>query len=100
MKKHTRNYLNAYYPNFGLDDFFFCEACLIKLGFSNRMVDVHHIDNKGMGGSKLKDDPAKSIGCCRYHHDIFHGLIKGEKISKDEQREIHQQFTKWQLGND
>jgi len=100
MKKHTLAYLNKYYPNFGPDDFIPCEACLILLGFSTKMVDVHHIENKGMGGSKLKDDTANLIGCCRYHHDIFHGLIKGEKISKYEQREIHQQFIKWQLGND
>ncbi len=99
MKKHTRDYLNEYYPNWGPDDFFPCEACLMILDFSNRIVDVHHIEGRGMGGSTQKDDTVNLLGCCRYHHDIFHGLIKGEKITKDEQRKIHRAFAKRMQGD-
>ena len=35
--------------NYGIDDFIPCGNC------KDVAVDVHHIDSRGMGGSKCKD---------------------------------------------
>ena len=64
MKKHVRIYLN--YFDYGEQDFIPCEVCL------RRAVDVHHIDIKGMGGSKFKDYIENLMGLCRDHHDDAH----------------------------
>ena len=60
MRKHTKLYLD--YFGYTLDDFYSCEVC------GGRMVDIHHIDCRGMGGSKNKDEISNLIGLCREHH--------------------------------
>lgn len=35
-------------------------------------VDLHHIDNKGIGGSKKKDYIENLAPCCRLCHDKAH----------------------------
>jgi hypothetical protein len=60
MKSYTKTYLR--YFGYALDDFIPCEVC------GNRAVDIHHIDCKGMGGSKLKDDIENIMAICREHH--------------------------------
>jgi hypothetical protein len=60
MKSYTKTYLS--YFGYALDDFIPCEVC------GNRGVDIHHIDCKGMGGSKLKDDIENIMALCREHH--------------------------------
>ena len=78
MKKHTR----LYYKHFGyaLDENIPCEVC------GNIAVDLHHIDNKGMGGSKTKDYIHNIIALCRDCHDKAHN----EQLSKDELYKIHE----------
>ena len=63
MKKHTKIYLESLGYDEG--DFIPCEVC------GNQAVDVHHIDNKGMGGSKLKDFIENLMGLCRSCHDKY-----------------------------
>ena len=60
MRKHTKLYLD--YFGYVADDFMCCEIC------GGRMVDIHHIDCRGMGGSKDKDKIENLIGLCRQHH--------------------------------
>lgn len=60
MRKHTKLYLD--YFGYVKDDFLCCEIC------GGRMVDIHHIDCRGMGGSKNKDEITNLIGLCREHH--------------------------------
>jgi len=60
MKSYTKTYLK--YFGYALDDFMPCEIC------GNRAVDIHHIDCKGMGGSKLKDGIENIMALCREHH--------------------------------
>lgn len=64
MKKHVRIYLDFF--GYGVDDFIPCEV----QGCTNRAVDVHHIDRRGMGGSKKKDYIENLAGLCRTHHDM------------------------------
>jgi 5-methylcytosine-specific restriction endonuclease McrA len=60
MKKHTKIYLKHF--DYGIDDFIPCEAC------GSRAVDIHHIDCRGMGGSKAKDEIENLMALCRSCH--------------------------------
>lgn len=51
---------------FDQSDFIPCEVC------SKKAVDIHHIDAKGMGGSKNKDYIDNLIALCRECH-IYYG---------------------------
>lgn len=60
MKKHTKVYLD--YFGHGVDSFIPCEVC------GNRAVDIHHIEARGMGGSKNSDDIENLQALCRGCH--------------------------------
>lgn len=67
MKKWTKVYLQYFYP----DDWDVegmwreCEIC------GGRMVDVHHIESRGMGGSKERDEIDNLMGLCRSDHEKY-----------------------------
>ena len=63
MKKHTKIYLTHF--NYTTADFIPCEVC--KSG-SN---DLHHIECRGMGGSKKKDYIENIMALCRNCHEKF-----------------------------
>lgn len=68
MKNHTKVYLEY----FGIDEedpFIPCEIC------GQRAVDIHHIESRGMGGSKKKDDITNLMALCRNCH-IQYGDIQ------------------------
>ena len=54
---------------YGEQDFIPCEVC------NQRANDVHHIEARGMGGSKLKDNIENLMALCRKHHDKY-----GDKV--------------------
>jgi 5-methylcytosine-specific restriction endonuclease McrA len=60
MKKHVKTYLDF----FGYDEtsWIACEMC------GQTAVDINHIDAKGMGGSKLKDNIENLMAMCRKCH--------------------------------
>lgn len=60
MRKHTRVYMKHF--SYGEQDFIPCEVC------GGKAVDVHHIDARGMGGSKSKDVIENLMGLCRKCH--------------------------------
>ena len=60
MRKHTRIYLE--YFNFDELDYIPCEVC------HSPAQDIHHIDARGMGGSKLKDNIENLQAVCRACH--------------------------------
>lgn len=60
MRKHTKIYLD--YFGYVKDDFMCCEVC------GGRMVDIHHISARGMGGSNDKDKIENLMGLCRSCH--------------------------------
>lgn len=64
MKKHTKIYLD--YFEYGEQDFIPCENC------GKKAVDIHHIEVKGMGGSKAKDYIENLIALCRKCHELAH----------------------------
>lgn len=67
MKKHTKVYLD--YFDYTGDEFIPCEIC------GARAVDIHHIDCRGMGGSKAKDEIENLMALCRPCH-MKYGDIK------------------------
>jgi HNH endonuclease len=60
MKKHVKTYLDY----FGYDETSWipCEMC------GQTAVDINHIDARGMGGSKLKDNIENLMAMCRKCH--------------------------------
>jgi hypothetical protein len=63
MKNHTK----IYFDYFGYDknSFIECEVCGAKA------VDLHHIERRGMGGSKLADTIENIMALCRKHHEEY-----------------------------
>jgi hypothetical protein len=60
MKKHTKIYLD--YFGYDQSSWIPCEMC------GQTAVDINHIDAKGMGGSKLKDNIENLMAMCRKCH--------------------------------
>ena len=77
MRKHTQIYLQG--MGYKTSDFVPCEVC------GCQAVDVHHIEARGMGGSKDKDTIENIMALCREHH-IQYG---DKKQYKDFLKEIH-----------
>ena len=67
MKAHTKIYLQ--YFNFKIPEDCFCEVC------GNYANDIHHIEARGMGGTKQKDSIENLMALCRKHH-LQYGDIK------------------------
>lgn len=81
MKKHIKNYLEGSGNCPG--DWIGCEVC------GGTAVDVHHIDPRGMGGSKEKDDYENLIGLCR----TCHLKAEAKQLSKEFLYEKHNGVT-------
>lgn len=79
MKKHTKIYMNHF--NYVLDDFIPCEIC------GSRAVDIHHIENRGSGGSSNKDVIENLMAVCREDHIKYGDVPDKVQWLKD----IHEQ---------
>ena len=60
MKNHTKVYLNHF--GYTGEDFICCEVC------GARAVDIHHIEARGMGGTKKADTIENLMALCRKCH--------------------------------
>ena len=60
MRNHTKVYMSHF--GYALDDFIPCEVC------GNKAVDIHHLECRGMGGSKDKDNIQNLQAVCRNCH--------------------------------
>ena len=60
MQKHTQIYLQG--MGYKKTDFIPCEVC------GSQAVDIHHINARGMGGSKTADVIENLMGLCRKCH--------------------------------
>lgn len=63
MKKHTKVYLDG--MGYDVTDFICCEVCQAQA------VDIHHIEARGMGGSKEADTIENLMALCRKCHVEF-----------------------------
>jgi len=60
MKHHVKVYLRS--RGFKIGDFIPCENC------GKEATDIDHIHPRGMGGSKLRDNPENLRALCRTCH--------------------------------
>jgi len=74
MKKHTKIYLD--YFGYDTSDFIPCEMC------GSQSVDIHHIEPRGMGGSKTKDVIENLQALCRPCHMKYEGNKKDKEMLK------------------
>lgn len=65
-----------------MSDFIPCEIC------GKRAVDIHHIDARGMGGSKNKDVIENLMALCRRHHDMYGDKRQYKQYLKDIHNEL------------
>lgn len=65
MKPHVKLYLKA--NGFTVADFIPCELSTCGI----RANDIHHVNARGMGGSKEKDKATNLMALCRAHHLEF-----------------------------
>jgi hypothetical protein len=83
LKKHTKVYLDFFCRgDFGREyAIVLCEVC------GRVASDTHHIQDRGMGGSKNKDYIENLIALCRECHNKAHRI--GGVIEKEELTRIH-----------
>jgi 5-methylcytosine-specific restriction endonuclease McrA len=86
LKKHTKLYL-AYF-GFDVSDFIPCEIC------NAQAVDIHHIECRGMGGTKEVENIDNLMAVCRSCH-IKYG---DKKEYKEFLKEVHNDY-KYRGGN-
>jgi hypothetical protein len=82
MKRHTMTYLNHF--GYDISDFIPCEVC------GKTAIDIHHIEARGIGGSKEADNIENLMALCREDH-----LKYGDKKQyKEFLKEKHQEKLK------
>jgi hypothetical protein len=79
MQPHTRLYLKVF--NYDLTDWIKCE--LPECG--KQAKDLHHIECRGMGGTKKPEDITNLIALCREHHIE----LGDKKQHKDRLKQVH-----------
>lgn len=81
MRKHVK----LYYDTLGYDktDFVACEVC------GTKATEIHHIQPRGMGGSKKRDVIENLMAICRPCH---HEADFGTKLPKEYLKQIHREF--------
>ena len=67
MQKHTKIFNDFWLPELTMAQTYQCFGCNSWFG-----TDIHHIDNKGSGGSKLKDYLENLCCLCRSCHQKCH----------------------------
>lgn len=77
MRPWTKIYMDA--MGYDVSDCILCEIC------SRPSNDLHHIQRRGIGGSKTKDTIENLMALCRPHHIQF----GDKKQHMDYLKEIH-----------
>ena len=68
---------------FGYDisDFIPCEVC------GDKAVDIHHIEARGMGGTKEPDKIEDLMALCRKDHEKYGDITEHKEFLKEKHRE-------------
>jgi len=94
MKKHTKLYL-AYF-GFDQEDFIPCEICKAQA------IDIHHIECRGMGGTKEPEDIDNLMAVCRDCHVKYGDKKEYKEFLKDvhndyKQRRVTKEGIKYSI---
>jgi hypothetical protein len=79
MKKHTMTYLNHF--GYDISDFIPCEVC------GKTAVDIHHIEARGIGGSKEADAIDNLMALCREDHIKYGDKKQYKQFLKEKHEE-------------
>ena len=79
MKRHTMTYLNHF--GYDISDFIPCEVC------GKTAVDIHHIEARGIGGSKEADNIENLMALCREDHIKFGDKKQYKEFLKEKHQE-------------
>ena len=79
MKKHTMTYLNHF--GYDISDFIPCEVC------GKTAIDIHHIEARGIGGSKEADNIENLMALCREDHLKFGDKKQYKEFLKEKHQE-------------
>jgi 5-methylcytosine-specific restriction endonuclease McrA len=80
LKKHIAIYLEHF--DYDTDDFIPCEVC------GRKAVDIHHIECRGMGGSKTKDTIENLQALCRSCHLEYGDKKQHKEMLKERHKQI------------
>jgi hypothetical protein len=86
MQPHTKIYLE--YFGYGPEDFIPCELC------GDRSGPPHHIDCRGMGGSKGKDVIENLMGLCPPDHVKYGDKKQFMEFLKEKHKIFMERFGK------
>ena len=79
MKKHTMTYFNHF--GYDISSFIPCEVC------GKTAVDIHHIEARGIGGSKEADNIENLMALCREDHLKYGDKKQYKEFLKDKHQE-------------
>jgi 5-methylcytosine-specific restriction endonuclease McrA len=79
MKRHTMTYLNHF--GYDISDFIPCEVC------GKKAVDIHHVEARGLGGSKEADAIENLMALCREDHVKFGDKKQYKEFLKEKHQE-------------
>lgn len=85
MRSYTLIYLKYFDLPPHSDTFIACEIC------GKRSNDIHHLERRGMGGSKTKDHIENLMALCRDHHL----MCEADPVFNETAKEIHKGFMEW-----
>ena len=74
MKNHTKVYFKAF--GYDTNSWIACEVC------GATAVDIHHIESRGMGGSKTADTIDNLMALCRACHNAFGDKTQHKEMLK------------------
>jgi hypothetical protein len=79
LKKHTLTYFNHF--GYDISDFIPCEVC------GKTAVDIHHIEARGIGGSKEADAIDNLMALCREDHIKYGDKKQYKEFLKEKHEE-------------
>ena len=89
MKKHVKVFLDFW--DLGEQDFIVCLGCE-----KAQATDVHHLERRGMGGSKKKDVPDNLAPLCRPCHTL---ADTNQQFNKEISEKLNERITikQWKI---